>query len=456
MRKPQGHLFVALIFYLQLSSTNCQQSNAVGNLIGTNSSDCLGLGLLCDELDVIQDVLATAPSLVPVLEQLQANNFLEGFTTGEQNIEKDLPFRELVARYGYNLLSYTVTTEDGYKPILYRIQGSGDPVFLVHGLTNSAVDYFTVGKENALPILLAQNGYDVWLISCRGTTVEAQGHVNLTLPEDDDRYWAFSWDEIGFYDLPASIDYILQATGRTQVKYVGFSQGTTSFYVMASLRPAYAAKVSIQVSLAPIAWLSNAQSPLLRVLSPLIAPPPVSESLKQVVGVNKFDANNPLVQFVSKDVCGNAALAVLLCNSIVSALFGFDYGQINATQAPVIAGHYPSFISSRQLFHYGQLVNSGRFQRYDFGTTQNLARYGRLTPPDYPLARITTPVALFYTRANDWVSDYTDVLQLRAALPNVVDFYEVPFPTWTHFDHLWGKDVKALDYNRVLQLFQNY
>ncbi|KAJ2945982.1 hypothetical protein O0L34_g4901 [Tuta absoluta] len=454
MRKFQVNLFIAIIFYLQ--PTNAQQSNAIGNLIGVNSSQCLGLGLLCDQLDVIDDVLRTAPSLVPVLEQLAANNFIDGWNAGQQNEEKDLPIRELVAKYGYNLLSYTITTEDGYKPILYRIQGSGDPVFLVHGLTNSAVDYFTVGKENALPILLAQQGYDVWLISCRGTTVEAQGHVNLTLPEDDDRYWAFSWDEIGLFDLPAAIDYILLTTGETQVKYVGFSQGTTSFYVMASLRPEYAAKVSIQISLAPIAWLSNAQSPLLRVLSPLIATPLVAETLKQVVGVNKFDANNPLVQFVSKDVCGNAALAVLLCNTIVSALFGFDFGQINATQAPVIAGHYPSFISSRQLFHYGQLVNSGRFQRYDFGLVQNLARYGQATPPDYPLASITTPVALFYTRANDWVSDYTDVLKLRDALPNVADFYEVPFPTWTHFDHLWGKDVKELDYLRAVQVLQGY
>ncbi|KAI5651806.1 alpha/beta hydrolase fold domain-containing protein [Phthorimaea operculella] len=454
MRKLQQHIFAA-IFYLKLSSIYSQQSNAVRNLIGTNSSDCLGLGLLCDELDVIQDFLATAPSLVPVIEQIAVNYFLEGYTTGEQNIEKDLPLRELVARYGYYLLSYTVTTEDGYKPILYRIQGSGDPVILVHGLTNSAVDYFTVGKENSLPILLAQNGYDVWLINCRGTTVEAQGHVNLTLPEDDDRYWAFSWDEIGFYDLPASIDYILQATGRSQVKYIGHSQGTTSFYVMASLRPEYSAKVSIQVSLAPIAWLSNARSPLVRVLSALIASPPVSETLQQVVGVNKFDANNPVVQFVYNDVCANAALAVLLCYSITGVVLGFDYGQINTRQVPVITGHYPSSFSLRQMIHYGQLVNSGRFQRYDFGTVQNLARYGQAIPPDYPLARITTPVALFYTRANDWISDYTDVLKLRAALPNVVEFYEVPFPTWTHFDHLWAKDVKALDYNRVLQVLQN-
>ena len=37
----------------------------------------------------------------------------------------------------------------------------------------------------------------------------------------------YSYDEMANYDLPASINFILNKTGQEQVYYVGHSQGTT-------------------------------------------------------------------------------------------------------------------------------------------------------------------------------------------------------------------------------------
>lgn len=73
-----------------------------------------------------------------------------------------------------------------------------------------------------------------------------------------------SWHEIGYYDLPAMIDYILKKTGHSQLYYIGHSQGTTSFYVMGSERPEYNAKIKAMINLAPVAFLSNQRSPLLK------------------------------------------------------------------------------------------------------------------------------------------------------------------------------------------------
>lgn len=69
---------------------------------------------------------------------------------------------------------------------------------------------------------------------------------------------------MGYYDLPAMIDYILEATGHTSLYYVGYSQGTTIFWVLTSERPEYNAKVRSMVSLAPIAFLANQRSPLIK------------------------------------------------------------------------------------------------------------------------------------------------------------------------------------------------
>ncbi|KAJ2945980.1 hypothetical protein O0L34_g4899 [Tuta absoluta] len=452
-------LFLTIICFIHVSSNIITSSvstviDTLENALHFSLSQCIFPEEVCGLIDIFRDVVETGPSLIEDITKLEKTDFLEKFKAGQKNEDKDLPITQLIAKYGYKIQKFTVETEDGYMLALYRIPGKGDPVLLVHGLTNSAVDWFTVGKESALPTLLADRGYDVWIISCRGTTAESQRYLSLTLPKDAYQYWDFSWDEIGRYDLPATIDFILSETGKLQLRYVGFSQGTTSFYVMASERPEYAKKISLMVALAPVAWFSNIKSPLLKPLGPLLQN--YAGIIRNVIGFNMLNASNPLIQLVTDKVCGTSALAEIVCASSQFAIFGFDYAQVNATQAPVIYGHYPSSIASKQSIHYAQIYNSGKFRRYDYGPDQNKALYGSEQLPDYPVEKISTPVALFYSRANDWVSAYEDVLILKSKLRNVVDFYNIPYATWAHFDYLWAKDVKVLAYNRVLELFQKY
>lgn len=76
---------------------------------------------------------------------------------------------------------------------------------------------------------------------------------------------------MGIYDLTAAINYTSNMLNDS-LMYIGFSQGTTQFYVMASEKPQFAAeKVKVSFNLSPIAFMSNAVSPLR-----LLAPPPLS------------------------------------------------------------------------------------------------------------------------------------------------------------------------------------
>lgn len=124
--------------------------------------------------------------------------------------------------------------------------------------------------------LLAEAGYDVWLGNARGNYY-SRTHVRLR-PDAifNTDYWEFSWDEIGNIDLPTMIDYALEHTGQQRLHYIGHSQGTTSFFVMGSLRPDYNQKIISMHALAPVAFLANSGHLLLRALAQFSNPLDVS------------------------------------------------------------------------------------------------------------------------------------------------------------------------------------
>lgn len=74
-------------------------------------------------------------------------------------------------------------------------------------------------------------------------------------------YCNVSWHEMGIYDLPAIIDYILaNGNGEQKLFYVGHSMGTTMFFVMGSERPEYNNKIRASFQLAPVAYMSHVKS----------------------------------------------------------------------------------------------------------------------------------------------------------------------------------------------------
>jgi len=69
----------------------------------------------------------------------------------------------------------------------------------------------------------------------------------------------------------------------------------------------------------------------------------------------------------------------------------------------VILSHDPAGASTKTLMHFNQEIESGKFRQYDYGYEKNLLIYNATEPPDYNLANITVPIALFYSD-NDWLA----------------------------------------------------
>ena len=68
---------------------------------------------------------------------------------------------------------------------------------------------------------------------------------------------------------------------------------------------------------------------------------------------------------------------------------------------PIIAGG-TSATSTKTFDHYGQLINSNKFRRFDY-YENNFKHYGLPEPPDYHLQTIKVPISLFWA-TNDLIS----------------------------------------------------
>lgn len=102
-------------------------------------------------------------------------------------------------KYNYTLEDHTVTTSDGYILGLHRITTGRNgiyategkpPVLLVHGLISSSMDYVNYGPGRSLGLMLADGGYDVWLMNCRGNTWSRK---HKTLSPTDREFYQFRY-----------------------------------------------------------------------------------------------------------------------------------------------------------------------------------------------------------------------------------------------------------------------
>ena len=75
-----------------------------------------------------------------------------------------------------------------------------------------------------------------------------------------------SWHEMGTYDVPAEIDYILNSTGHNKLYYIGHSMGTSMFFVGMSQRPEYNHKIHAMIAFAPVAAFTSTKNPVIHFL----------------------------------------------------------------------------------------------------------------------------------------------------------------------------------------------
>jgi len=368
-------------------------------------------------------------------------------------LRHDKPTPIMIASMGYPSQTHTVITEDCYILEMHRIphgknmkKATKPPILFVHGLLGSSADWVMGIPEKYLGFILADAGYDVWLGNTRGNTY-SRGHCDMD--PSDLKFWDFSFDQIGEFDLPAMIDKVIETTGVEKIYYGGHSMGTTSFMVMANRKTEYQEKIILANFLAPIAFVDHMTSPL-RYIAPFAGS---IDWILEFLGVGEFFPSNAFMNWIAAFFCDEGIFQGI-CENVVFVLCGFDEAQTNHTLLETIIHHTPAGASTNTLLHYAQEINSKKFCAFDYGDG-NIEMYGQDTPPDYDLSKVTAPVALYWGD-NDWLAQQTDILRLITKLPNIVNGfgYEVPYEQWNHLDFIYGIDANTYVYDEMLKLMQ--
>lgn len=158
----------------------------------------------------------------------------------------------MVERGGVPFENHWVTTEDGFILNVHRLpqlnSTKSEVMFLMHGLVAASSMFVLYPEKRSAAFFFHSLGFEIWMGNARGN-VFSRNHTSLN--PDEAEFWSYSWHEIGYYDLPAMIDYVLEQTGKTELYYIGHSQGVTSVFVLLSERPEYNAKIKIIHAMTP-------------------------------------------------------------------------------------------------------------------------------------------------------------------------------------------------------------
>ncbi|XP_022837834.1 lipase 1-like [Spodoptera litura] len=379
-------------------------------------------------------------SAIGVLSQTSRNDIPEDAT---------MTFSELADKYGHKAEEHDVISGGGYILTLFHIPGDKHrPILLIHGAIDSADSYIMRGNTS-LAIALARDKYDVWVMNYRGNRY-ARRHTSMDA-DSNQEYWDFSLTEIGYYDVPANIDYVLKKTGEDKLSVIGYSEGTTSMYLLGATRPEYNDKVKIFISLAPVCTLKNTK-PLASIVIQLA---PLLNVALEMINSNELMGQNSTLRALFTDVCSRkAGYEVCLINGLF-LLTGADAKEIEPEFFPVVVGHFPAGTSRKNINHLVQISLSGKFRDYDYGMMKNMEKYRRFTPPEYDLSKVTMKVALIAAK-NDKLSTIKDVEWLREQLPNVVDYTVMKSNVFNHVDYIWGRTAHKTLFPHIFRLLNKY
>ncbi|XP_033005088.1 lysosomal acid lipase/cholesteryl ester hydrolase-like [Lacerta agilis] len=383
-----------------------------------------------------------------VQQALTSEEFIRGKHLNPQEFMK-IP--EIIQYWGYPSEEYTILTEDGYYLQANRIPhgincsgktGPRSVALLVVDIILEGRNWIANLPSNSLGFVLADAGYDVWILNNRGTTWSRR-HKHFSIFQKE--FWNFSFHETAIYDIPAAINFILQKTKQKSLYYIGHSQGSSVGLIAFSIMPQLAKKVKLFLCFAPGYVLVDTKGPF----SFLLRFPDVL--LRLIFGNKEFCLLSQELKAINAKICSNPVID-RLCLEALFILLGRNEKNLNVSRADVYTGIFPDYTSVKTFVHWGQVAKSNQFKYFDYGP-KNAAIYNMSSPPFYKVEDSIVPTAV-WSAGHDIISSTRNVELLLPRITNLV--FHRHIPDWQHVDYIWGLDAPERLYKDVLCLMQKY
>ncbi|XP_076816761.1 gastric triacylglycerol lipase-like [Clavelina lepadiformis] len=352
---------------------------------------------------------------------------------------------QLITSKGLPCEEHFPHTEDGFILGMQRIphhSSKGPPVLLMHGLLSSSDCFLTNLINESLAYILHNAGFDVWLGNVRGN-VYSKKHEYYS--PDELKFWAWSFDEMGQYDIPAMVEYIINTTGHPKINYIGHSQGATSMLAAGMHKKGFNAKINKFIALAPAGLVPNMKSPMhyLTYIAGNI------KMLYSLFGDGEFLPHTGWLSAVAKIICPETEK---LCENVLFLFGGADAANINITRVPVYTAHNPAGTSTQNMIHWAQMVKNkhNNMLHYDYGYWYlNLKHYHSIYPPVYDFSEFDISMYAF-CGGSDTLVVPNDCAKLLSLLPDIKHSYFIP--EYTHLDFIWAVNAAITVYKTVLDI----
>ncbi|XP_041986917.1 lipase 3-like [Aricia agestis] len=345
-----------------------------------------------------------------------------------------VPVPQLAILHGRRIESHVVLTRDGYFITIHRLKTSNEiptnrTVLLHHGLLGSSADWMILGPKKSLAHLLLNASFDVWLVNARGNYY-SRDHLR----DINSTYWNFTWYEMGKYDLPAIVDYVLQVINpNEQLTFIGHSMGGTAFVTMLTLHPDYNDKFRMAILLAPLVFMANTEGPL-RVLGAVALDPP--EELLDFLGAHEFLSDKKVPEWMIKEYCNDSEIQCLNPSMFFTASV-IDTDRWDEALIRSVWNYFPAGASTNTILHYAQMVKSGKFHEFK-DENQEIS-----------LSYVKVPIVLFSSN-NDRIAKVSDILRLYFKLSCPIDHNIIRDKGISHMDFVWNPSADAIVYSKIL------
>eukprot|EP01027_Heterolobosea_sp_BB2_P008129 GEZU01012063.1.p1 GENE.GEZU01012063.1~~GEZU01012063.1.p1 ORF type:complete len:289 (+),score=84.05 GEZU01012063.1:353-1219(+) len=274
------------------------------------------------------------------------------------------------------------------------------------------------------------------------------------------------------YDTPAQISFVLKHTGVASLSIVGHSQGALQALLALSdsssrdnqRQQHLQSKVNLVVALAPMSTLKHQRSHLFKIVAKIKA-----EKMYDILGAGELSARylaRKLFPPSDNHHGNNAAFSARMIKML--SLFD-ESNNIDPNKMSRIMTYEPSCTSVTNITHWCQIIRSGSFQAFDYGSeAANQAAYGTSRPPPLELKGLNVPVAVFYG-GNDVLATVQDVEEFMLPLlrrdnnnggsgsdASGAVVKATKEPSYGHVDFIFAEDACTKVYPDVVALLQQY